>query len=393
LALLLDRLEYDAGDGAFCLGLYGDPAARPALEKMLSEIPTEAAEPAEDEAASNVGLRREIQHALEALDAPPTHYEAEPFDLVAQYPERALPEFDVLTELERLDLLASPEADIRAGSAESLFNSEVSPAARRALLDLAKSDPSAEVRGNAWAAVADATDDDAVRDAMLAVLRDTSKPLEERGGAAVGLYAVADRDDVQEALEALYVEGESPEKSLARAKALEAMWRSLWKPYAKYFPGNLDHSDPAVVRQALRGAGYFQLTREAEKIASYFDREGKFETVRDDALFAYALAMPGQTTRGRIRGLFRKIDALADLSRNEAEMVEFALDERLKLHGFAPVFAGEGEDEHDHEHGHEHGHVHETAPAPAAPVPAPKPGRNDPCPCGSGKKFKKCHGQ
>jgi len=21
------------------------------------------------------------------------------------------------------------------------------------------------------------------------------------------------------------------------------------------------------------------------------------------------------------------------------------------------------------------------------------PGRNDPCPCGSGKKFKKCHGQ
>ena len=22
-----------------------------------------------------------------------------------------------------------------------------------------------------------------------------------------------------------------------------------------------------------------------------------------------------------------------------------------------------------------------------------KPGRNDPCPCGSGKKFKKCHGQ
>ena len=23
----------------------------------------------------------------------------------------------------------------------------------------------------------------------------------------------------------------------------------------------------------------------------------------------------------------------------------------------------------------------------------PKVGRNDPCPCGSGKKYKKCHGQ
>ncbi|MGA6958033.1 MAG: SEC-C metal-binding domain-containing protein, partial [Candidatus Acidiferrales bacterium] len=36
----------------------------------------------------------------------------------------------------------------------------------------------------------------------------------------------------------------------------------------------------------------------------------------------------------------------------------------------------------------------------SAPVEAPKPvrsgakvGRNDPCPCGSGKKYKKCHGQ
>jgi preprotein translocase subunit SecA len=36
----------------------------------------------------------------------------------------------------------------------------------------------------------------------------------------------------------------------------------------------------------------------------------------------------------------------------------------------------------------------------AAPVEPPKPtraaakvGRNDPCPCGSGKKYKKCHGE
>ncbi len=41
LEMLLDRLEYDAADGAFVLGLYGDAAARPALEKMLTEIPGE----------------------------------------------------------------------------------------------------------------------------------------------------------------------------------------------------------------------------------------------------------------------------------------------------------------------------------------------------------------
>jgi preprotein translocase subunit SecA len=35
-----------------------------------------------------------------------------------------------------------------------------------------------------------------------------------------------------------------------------------------------------------------------------------------------------------------------------------------------------------------------AAPAPPAPLPgAEGVGRNDPCPCGSGKKFKKCHGQ
>ncbi len=39
LALLLDRFEYDAADGAFCLGIFGDPAARPHLETLLAEIP------------------------------------------------------------------------------------------------------------------------------------------------------------------------------------------------------------------------------------------------------------------------------------------------------------------------------------------------------------------
>ena len=88
------------------------------------------------------------------------------------------------------------------------------------------------------------------------------------------------------------------------------------------------------LRQALRGAGYFQLTRHADKIASYFDREDDFEDLREDALFAYALAMPGETTRGRIRGMLRKIDTIAHLSSSEAELVMFALDERLRLQGW-----------------------------------------------------------
>ena len=86
---------------------------------------------------------------------------------------------------------------------------------------------------------------------------------------------------------------------------------------------------------------------------------------------------PGETTRGRIRGILRKIDALAELSASEAELVMFALDERLRLAGLEPVFAAEESTEPEKE--------------PEAP-PAGKVGRNDPCPCGSGKKYKKCHG-
>ena len=140
------------------------------------------------------------------------------------------------------------------------------------------------------------------------------------------------------------------------------------------------------MRQALRGAGYFRLTKHAEKIASYLDREGDLATLRDDALFAYALAMPGETTRGRSRGMLRKIDALADLDPTETDLVMFALDERLRLHGLEPVFAENGEEGVRSQESE----VRMEEPAAAA---GQKVGRNDPCPCGSGKKFKKCCGK
>jgi hypothetical protein len=363
LALLLERLNYDAGDGAFCLGLYGDPAARSELEKMLAEIPEE-----------DVELRREISHALEQIEAPEPQYQPEPFDIFAEYPAQESPSFDVLPESERILLLASSDPEVRAGAAYSFFNADLHAKARVALLDLAKSDPDASVRGRAWESLADATEDDSVRDAMLAILNDSARPVEERGGAAVGLYGVADREEVRRGVEALYEEG-----GTARAKALETMWRSMWKPFAKYFAPHLEDKDPEILKQALRGAGYFRLTRYADKIATYFDGTGDLEDLRDDALFAYALAMPGETTRGRARGMLRKVDSLTHLTPSETHLVMFAIDERLRLHGLDPVFDAETEPDAEEE--------------PATPPSPDKPGRNDPCPCGSGKKYKKCHGQ
>jgi hypothetical protein len=364
LELLLDRLQFDAGDGALCLELYHDPAARPALEAMLAEIPAEEVE-----------LRRDLQHALQELGEPAPVYEPIPFDIFAEYPTRQLPAFEVLSEAERMQMIESPDAETRAAAAHSYFNQELDPKTRAALFRLAQSDPDANVRGRAWESLADATEDAGIRGAMLAVLTDNSRDIAERGGAAVGLYAVADKDDVSGALQALYEE----DGLVARAKALESMWRSLWKPFARFFPQHLEDPTKEILRQAIRGAGYFQLTRYADKIASYFDREGDMEDLREDALFAYALAMPGETTRGRSRGMLRKIDSIAHLSSSEAELVMFALDERLRLAGLDPVFAGEESGEHEEE-------------AEPPPAPSGKVGRNDPCPCGSGKKYKKCHG-
>ena len=380
LALLLDRLEYDAGDGALCLGLYGDPAARPALETMLAEIPPDETE-----------LRRELAHALDLLDAPEPepHYQSEPFDVGAEYLEHELPPFDLLPDEERLGMLTSEDSEVRGGAAHSFFNQELNPKSRAALLELAKSDPDAEVRGRAWESLADVTDDDSIRDAMIAVLTDGTKDVAERGGAAVGLYGVADKETVRRGIEALYELG-----GAARVKALEAMWRSLWEPYAKFFPNHLDDSDPAILRQALRGAGYFQLTRYAGKIAEFFDRDEPYEDLREDALFAYAMAMPGETTRGRVRGMLRKIHSLAHLTPAESELVRFALDERLRLHGLEPVFQQEDADEIGYESPSDspQSAPQQIASPQTAASATQKVGRNDPCPCGSGKKYKRCCG-
>jgi len=362
LQILLDRLEYDAGDGALLLGLYGDPAAKPALEKMIAELGDEDAE-----------LRLELTRALEQLDAPEPHYEPEPFDIVKEYPKVELPAFDLLPDAERLQMFGSEDPLVRAGAAGSFFNDDLTEETRDKLLALAASDPELKVRMQAWESLAGASDQEAVQAALIATMNDASKAAEERGSAAVGLFPFADKDEIRPGVEALYEMG-----GAARAKALEAMWRSLWEPFAKFFAPHLDDKeDISILRQALRGAGYFRLSKEAEKIASYFDREGKLETLREDALFSYALAMPGETTRGRVRGMLRKIDTIAELNRDETDLVMFALDERLRLHGLKPVFSEESEEEPDEE---------------SAPAVPQKVGRNDPCPCGSGKKYKKCCG-
>jgi hypothetical protein len=211
---------------------------------------------------------------------------------------------------------------------------------------------------------------------MKEVVADQAREPVERGGALVGLCGASEEPAVADRMREFY---EIPE---LRAKALEAMWRSFDRQFSDYFPIHLDDEDAEIKRQAIWGVGFLGLASEAGKLSGLFDND----EFREDALFAYALCSPGEFSRGRVRGILRKIDNLAGgLSPKEAAIVQSGLDQRLMMHGFEAVF--EKSDEVD-----ETDEPRQGPQLVKSATTESEPGRNDPCPCGSGKKYKKCHG-
>jgi hypothetical protein len=328
LEILTERLEYDAGDAAFCLGIYGDPAARPVLEQLLAQIPADEPE-----------FRHQIQQSISQLTAEPAPFIPEPFDILEHYTHEEPPLFDLMSDEERLEMLNSELAEYRAEAAASFFNDELSTEVRDRLFDVARADSDPRVRARCWESLAAAVTENAeIRAAMLAVVSNENAPEEERGGALVGLYPVLGDKEIQPHAVALYDRG-----GPARVKALEAMSRSLERDYAPYFPKHLDDPDPAIQEQAILGVGYLNIVASAGKLREFFNHPER----RPDALFAYALCVPSELSRGRVPGLFRKIEKDAGgLDDSEVEIVETALDQRLMMRGLEPYFhrAHESED-------------------------------------------------
>jgi len=263
-------------------------------------------------------------------------------------------------------MLEKGTAGLRAEVALSYEGTDLSDEARVRLIQLAKTDPDATVRGACWEALGEIGDEPELRRAMLKILGDPNRAIEERSGVAIGLAEQSDNAAVYQAILNLYQEPRG------RAKALKAMARSFDKRFAAYPPKHLDDPDPDVKRQSIWGIGYLGLASEAPRLAALFDEE----EYRADALFAYTLAIPGETSPGRVRALMSKVEqAAGGFREDEEDLVRIALDQRLMLHGKSPVFFPDEPDEEED-----------------SMIAAPKPGRNDLCSCGSGKKFKKCHG-
>lgn len=360
LRILLDRLEYDAGDGALCLGLYGDPAARPALEKMLAEVDDEH-------------LQQDITDAIGQLGRE-TDETAGEFNIYEYYLEKAMPETSVLTEEELVGMLESGDPEYRLAAADGFVNREISGEAVARLLERAQTDNDEHVRGRCWQALAgEAGENQVIYDAMLARLQDESASKVERAGALTGLGQKADEEAIRPWAELFYNDPET------RAAAMSAMWNSLDRSYARYFPEHLNDPDPAIRKQAITGIGYLNISDSAEKLRDYFQDD----EYRQNALFAYALAARTEVSPGRMRPLLARIDEFAGgLNDEERHLVELALDERLMLNGHQPIFTSAADEEA----------AAPTAEAGSPQAGQPKVGRNDPCPCGSGKKYKKCHG-
>ena len=326
LQLLAGRLEYDLSDTVLLLSIYGDPAANAPLAEAASKLGQGDAE-----------LKKEIEAVQESLVSgraakEKADLQEEPFDIWAAYPEIAQVPVDLLDEDERTELLEHPIAEVRTAAAGSFFNRELTVPQRTRLLHRAEQDESVDVRARAWEALTSATEFPEVVEAMLKTLRREDLPVEERGGLLVGLSPEADRNEVRDAMNRQY---QAPE---GRAKALEAMWRSVHPSFRDNFAKHLNDSDLEVRRAAVWGVGYYGLRSELEKLRKLFEDE----ELRSDALFAYALAVPAEVSRGRMKGLLTRIERDArGLSDMEEELVKAALDERLMLAGKEPFFTQE----------------------------------------------------
>ena len=353
--LLLDRLEYDASEGALLLGMYGDPAAKPALTAMLEEVDDDF-------------LKIRLQQVIREIDEPIVRT-TDPYNIWDEYPAREEPNFSALSEAELIELLSSDPPEYRKEAASRLSRG-YKEAGRKALVGRAHEDADPAVRGACWEALAgDVSDHGEIRNAMIARATQANTPVEELGGLLVALSDHLDDSPIRGRVEALYQLG-----GFARQKALEAMRHSWNRRFAPYFPPHLDDPDPDILREAIWGVGFLAIHDSAEKLKRFFDDPD----LRLDALYSYALGVRAEISRGRIHALYRKIrQSAGGLDEEDELVVRGALDRRLELHGHAPVF-GVSEQEHT---------------AGQLPAPPPKLGRNDPCPCGSGRKYKKCCGK
>ncbi len=262
------------------------------------------------------------------------------FDVFADSEAEGLPVAEALSVEERLELLGSPLERYRGFAAASLYREELNAGQQDRLFATARQDASIAVRAHCWEAL-EGTDRTDILAEMMDRLADEKRPDQERTSILVALASKSDEEAVHDAMLAFYGQPGN------RAKALEAMWRSLDPEFTENFRQHLDDTDVELRRLALRGVGALRVTAELGRIRKAIQDED----VREDAIFAYALASPGKSSVAFLRSLQKKVEKEAGgLSHDEEEVLCLALDERLRSEGKEPVFMEEHLRDHHHHH-------------------------------------------
>lgn len=318
----LERLQFDMEDGAMLLGLYGDKAGIPALEKLSIEL----------------GKNREIDFALEQLRQSNGEAYFPEIDHLADYPETAGPEFEVLDDDEIVEFATSYEDEsVRLAALDVLEDLDLPQSVAEPLIKLASSEDSVLVRAAAFRALARLNQIEEVCALADATLGNLETPPAIRAASLITLLPDSIAPVRTRALiDELVANPES------RADAVHAMWRSREAAYSSRFGTFLDDPDLAVRRQAIRGAG---VCGDVSAIAKLRDLMMDDE-LRKDAIFAYAMAIPSDISSSRVRSLYTRIEKESGgLNRDEATSVGIALDMRLEAAGKEPVFFTSEEDD------------------------------------------------
>ncbi len=291
------------------------------IERVISELAQY--DPGEADFCSEI--YRNVAEATE---------EIEPYDIWAGYPEEYPPVFDVLSPEERLEFLESPAPLLRTLAISSFYNEPGIPkAVLTKLRQMARNDPSSEVRASAWRSLALEVEDEALFAEMEERLLDSATPLLERAGLVIALAPESGRRKLRERVLEVF---EAPE---TRAAAVEAMWRSADRTYTPYVKQALEDAADDVREQALLAVGYLGLTGELSRLKNFFSDPN----LRPAALMGYSLAVPARDTPAHMRSLLKKIEKLAGgLEPEEADIVRLALDQRLAAAGEQPMFGMEG---------------------------------------------------
>lgn len=329
LALILERLEFDMEDGAMLLGLYGDPAGIPALEKISIEV----------------GKNREIDFAIEQLRTRNPE-EAEPeADFLSDYPAEQGPEFEVLDDDEIVEFATSHEDErVRLDALDVLEDLELPDSAVQPLLTLAQGDDTVAVRAGAFRALARVNQVEEVRALAASAVDNAALPMAVRAASLITL--LPDSIEPVRLRELVEVFLANPE---SKADAVHAMWRSREASYTTRFGSLLEDTDLAVQRQAVRGAGVCGDVTAIGKLRDLM----LDEDLRKDAIFAYAMAVPSDISSSRVKSLYTRIEKEAGgLNRDEATSVGIALDMRLEAAGKDPVFFTSEDEDGDEEHHH-----------------------------------------